>query len=132
MGDLHGDPVLSPLRCFWGGLRGDSFFLRCAVCFLNLPLGRFIRGNPFFLRSAVCSFWERLTRGFASFSVALFVFLNLPLGRFIRGNPFFSPLQCGAVLYFCCMARGGRFWLCFFVVFGRLGRRFGVCRQLAL
>ena len=87
MGDLHGDPVLSPLRClffFGAAYTGIPFFFRCAVCFLNLPLGRFIRGVPFFLR-----------------------------------------FQCGAVLYFCCMARGARFWLCFFVMFGRLGRRFG-------
>ena len=91
-------------------------------------------GTPFFLRSDVCSFLGRLTRGFCSFSVALFVFLNLPLGRFIRGLPFFSLLrhlfffgrgssfflrfQCGAVLYFRCMALYERrfgfavSWLC--------------------
>ena len=54
-----------------------AVFLRCAVCFLNLPLRRFIRGLPFFLR-----------------------------------------FQCGAVLYFRCMALYERrfgfavSWLC--------------------
>ena len=54
-----------------------AVFLRCAVCFLNLPLRRFIRGLPFFLR-----------------------------------------FQCGAVLYFRCMALYERLfgfavsWLC--------------------
>ena len=90
--------------------------------------GRFTQGPPFFLRSDVCSFLGR-----RSFSVALFVFLNLPFGRFIRdfrsfsapllvlfgaGSPFFLRFQCGAVLYFRCMARDARLfelavsWLC--------------------
>ena len=36
----------------------------------------------------------------------------------LHGDPVLSPLQCGAVLYFCCMARGARpfkfavNWLC--------------------
>ena len=78
MGGLHGDSVLSPLRS-------------AGVVFLKMrpKNGRFTRGPPFFIRSDVCSFLGRLTRGFRSFSVALFVFLNLPLGRFIRGLPFF-------------------------------------------
>ena len=96
MGDLHGDPVLSPLRCLF--------------------------------------FFGRLTRGFCSFSVALFVFFKFAFGAvytgtpvfsllrhlffFGRGSPFFLRFQCGAVLYFCCMARGGRFWLCFLLCLG--------------
>ena len=102
MGDLHGDPVLSLLRClffFGAAYTGILFFLRCAVCFLNLPLGG-------------------LYGDFRSFSAP-------PLVLFWVGSPFFLRFQCGAVLYFRCMARGARFWLCFFVVFGRLVRRFG-------
>ena len=75
MGDLHGDPVLSPLRClffFGAAYTGILFFFRCAVCFFKFAFGRFIRGSPFFLRfqcGAVLYFrcWARGARlfGFA-------------------------------------------------------------------
>ena len=72
--------------------------------------------------------------GFRSFSVALFVFFKFAFGAvytgtpvfsllrhlffFGRGSSFFLRFQCGAVLYFRCMARGARLfgfavsWLC--------------------
>ena len=82
--------------------------------------------------------------GFCSFSVALrwryfpknapkkwAVYTGSPvfsllrhLFFFGRGSPFFLRFQCGAVLYFCCMARGGRLWLCFLLCLGA-GRLFG-------
>ena len=105
MGDLHGDPrsFSAPLFVlFWGGGLSP---LRCL--FFKFAFGAVYTGTPVF-------------------SLLRHLFF------FGRGSPFFLCFQCGAVLYFCCMARGARFWLCFFVVFGRLGRRFGVCRQLAL
>ena len=71
MGDLHGDPVLSPLRClffkfaFWAVYTGTPIF----------PLLRHL----FF---------------------------------FGRGSSFFLRFQCGAVLYFRCIARGARLFFC--------------------
>ena len=45
---------------------------------------------------------------------------------FGRGSSFFLRFQCGAVLYFCCMARGARFWLCFLLCLGVLGAGLGL------
>ena len=54
MGDLHGDPVLSPLRCLF-------FF------------GAVYTGTPvFFLYSATCSFFGRGVRFFSAFNAVLF------------------------------------------------------------
>ena len=91
MGDLHGDPVLSTLRhlfFFW-----VAVFLRCAVCFLKICL------------------WAVYT-GTSVLSLLRHLFF------FWRGSSFFLRFQCGAVLYFRCMARGARLfgfavsWLC--------------------
>ena len=91
-----------------GGLHGGfrSFSVALFV-FLNLPLGRF-------------------TRGPRSFSVALFVFFKFAFGAVYTGNPFFLRFQCGAVLYFRCMARGARFWLCFLLCLGVWGAGLGL------
>ena len=88
MGDLHGDPVLYPLRCL--------FFFGAAYA------------------------------GLGSFSVALFVFFKFAFGAVYTGNPFFLRFQCGAVLYFCYMARGARFWLCFLLCLGIWGAGLGL------
>ena len=77
--------------------------------------GRFTRGPRSFSASL---FLERLTRGFRSFSVALFVFFKFAFGAVYTGTPFFIRFQCGAVLYFRCMALYERrfgfavSWLC--------------------
>ena len=95
MGDLHGDPVLSPLRClffFGAAYTGIPFFFRCAVCFLNLPLGGLYGDSRFFSTPPIVLFWV--------------------------GSSFFLRFQCGAVLYFRCMALYERrfefavSWLC--------------------
>ena len=39
---------------------------------------------------------------------------------FGRGSPFFLRFQCGAVLYFRCMARGARLCFCYVWALGRL------------
>ena len=93
-----------------------AVFLRCAV-FFKFAFGRFIRGLPFFLRSAVCFFWGRLTRDFV-FSPLCCLFFKFAFGAVYTGTPFFIRFQCGAVLYFRCMARDARLfgfavsWLC--------------------
>ena len=98
MGDLHGDPVLSPFRCFWGGLHGG---------FVLSPLRSV---GVIFLKMRPKN--GRLTRGFRSFSVALFVFFKFAFGAVYTGESvFFSAFN--AVLF------------CTFVVW-RVGRAFGL------
>ena len=94
MGDLHGDPCSLSASLFLGRLtRGFCSFSVALFVFLNLPLGGLYGDSRFFLYSATCSF-------------------------FGRGSPFFLRFQCGAVLYFRCMARDARrfgfavSWLC--------------------
>ena len=106
MGDLHGDPVLSPLRClffFGAAYTGILFFFRCAVCFFKFAFGRFIRGLPFFLYSATCSFLGEGVRFFSAFNAVLFC--TFVVGRVVR--------------------------LCFLLYLGA-GAPVWVCRQLAL
>ena len=91
MGDLHGDPrsLSAPMFVlFWGGGLSP---LRCLFS-KNLPLGGLYGDSRFFSTPPLVLFWA--------------------------GSPFFLRFQCGAVLYFCCMARGARFWLCFLLCLG--------------
>ena len=73
MGDLHGDPVLSPLRhlfFFWGGGLSP---LRCLFS-KNLPLGGLYGGTRFFSAFnavLVCTFvvWRSMSTGLSLPSV---------------------------------------------------------------
>ena len=86
MGDLHGDPVLSPLRClffFGAAYMGIPFFFRCAVCFFKFAFGAVYTGTPvFFLNSATCSFLGGGVRFFSAFNAVLFC--TFVVGRVVR------------------------------------------------
>ena len=89
-----------------------------------------LHGMAVFLRCATCSFFGVAYTGFCSFSVALrwrYFSKNAPKKWAVyTGNPFFLRFECGAVLCFCCMARGGRFWLCFLLCLGVWGAGLGL------
>ena len=78
---------------FGAAYTGIPFFFRCAVCFFKFAFGAVYTGTPVF-------------------SLLRHLFF------FGRGSSFFLRFQCGAVLYFRCMARGARLfgfavsWLC--------------------
>ena len=99
MGDLHGDPCSfsAPMFVlFWGGGLSP---LRCL--FFKFAFGAVYTGT-------------------SVLSLLRYLFF------FLGGESVFSLLSMR-----CCFvlslygARGARLWLCFFVVFGRLVRRFG-------
>ena len=91
MGGLHGMTVF--LRSATCSFFGVAVFLRCAGCFLKICLWAVYTGTPVFSLLRHLFFFE-------------------------RGSSFFLRFQCGAVLYFRCMALYERrfefavSWLC--------------------
>ena len=116
MGGLHGMTVF--LRSATCSFFGVAVFLRCAGCFLKICLWAVYTGTPVFsLLRHLFFFWGGLYGDFRSFSAPLLVLFG-------AGSPFFLRFQCGAVLCFCCMARGAR--LCFLLCLGVWGAGLGL------
>ena len=98
MGGLHGDPrsFSAPLFVlFWGGGLSP---LRCLFS-KNLPLGGLYGDSRFFSTPPLVLFWA--------------------------GESVFSPLSMRCCFVLLLYGAWGALLVMFFVVFGRLGRRFG-------